>query len=375
MTNLFYFKDLNAIGGVETFFYYMAKKYNVTHDITIVYVNADLAQLIRLSKYAKCIKYVGQKFKCKKVFFNYNMDIINDVEAEEYYAIIHGDYLDYGITPLQHPKIKKYIGVSDIATNSFKTILPDKDIQRIYNPLAPDKPQKTLLLVSATRLSGEKGLERIKKLAQKLDENGRPWLWLIFTPSGGTFWNKNIMFLSPRMNIIDYINKCDYLIQLSDAEGYGYSVAEALSIRKPVIVTDIPAMHEIGVQDGINGFVLKKDLSNVDVNKFYDNTLLFSYTPPQDEWNKILAKRESKYEKEMTITMISIQAKRDYTDTQLNKDITEGDVYSVTPERATQIVSAGLADIIEITEEVVEEENELQGKKVATKKKTNTNKR
>lgn len=338
------------MGGTETFLYYIAKKYSATHDITIVYISADTQQLIRLSKYVKCIKYVGQKFKCKKAFFSYNLEIIDQVEAEEYYAIIHTDYINYPkVLPMQHPKITKYIGVSDIAVNSFKSILPNKQIEKIYNPVAVDQPEKTLLFISATRLSNEKGKDTMERLAQKLDENGRPWIWLVFTTDRIKIPNSHIAYLPPSLNVIDYINKCDYLVQLSDVEGYGYSVAEALSIEKPVIVTDIPAMHEIGVKDGVNGFILQKDLSNVDVNKFYDNTLLFSYTPLKDEWDKVLVKGERK---EMNNEMkAKIKAKRKYTDTWLNQDIIKGHEYVVTLERAEQIVRAGYAEIIETIDE------------------------
>ena len=350
MTNLFYFRNLNSVGGTETFLYYIAKKYSATCDITIVYMSADVQQLIRLSKYVKCIKYTGQKFKCKKAFFSYNLEIIDHVEAEEYYAIAHTDYINYpNASPMQHPKITKYIGVSDVVTDALNILLPGKDIQRIYNPLVPDQPQKTLLLVSATRLSKEKGKSTMEQLACKLDENGRPWIWLVFTTDKIKISNPNIAYLPPSLNVIDYINKCDYLVQLSDVEGYGYSVAEALSIEKPVIVTDIPVMHEIGVKDGVNGFILKKDLSNVDVNKFYDNTLLFSYTPPKDEWDKVLVRGERK---EMSNEMkAKIKAKRKYTDTQLNQDIIKGHEYIVTLERAEQIVRAGYAEIIETIDE------------------------
>ncbi len=342
MTNLFYFRNLNSVGGTETFFYYLAKKYSKC-DIAIVYQTGDLEQIKRISKYARCIKYYGQKFKCKKAFFNYNMEIIDNVEAEEYYALIHGDYNDYKITPIQHEKIKHYIGVSDIAVKSFKSILPGKDIQRIYNPVAVDQPQKTLFLISATRLTQEKGKDLIIRMADKLTQSGRPWIWLIFTNDRKAINNSHILYLPPTLNVIDYINKCDYLVQLSRAEGYGYSPVEALSIGKPVIVTDIPAMHEIGVKDGENGFILKKDLSNLDIDKLYEKTWEFSYNPPKDEWDKILAKGKRKEEK----YMYKIKANKRYLDVQLGRFVEKDEEYVVEDLRAEEIVGKGFAKIIE----------------------------
>ncbi len=340
--NLFYFRNLNSVGGTETFFYYLSKKYS-KYDIVVVYQQADINQLRRISKYARCVKFYGQTFKCKKAFLNYNMEIIDNVEAEEYYALIHGDYNDYKITPIQHDKIKHYIGVSDIAVKSFKSILPDKDITKIYNPVAVDEPQKTLFLVSATRLTKEKGKDLIIQMADRLTQSGRPYVWMIFTNDRKEISNPNVVYLPPKLNVIDYINKCDYLVQLSRAEGYGYSPVEALSIGKPVIVSDIPAMHEIGVKDGYNGFILKRDLSNLDIDKLYNTEWDFTYTPPLDEWDKILAKGKRKEE----TYMYKIKANKRYLDVQLGRYVDKDEEYIVEDARAEEIVSKGFAKIVE----------------------------
>ena len=43
-TNLFYFKQLNVIGGIETFFYNLVRKYGKDYDITILYREADTSR-------------------------------------------------------------------------------------------------------------------------------------------------------------------------------------------------------------------------------------------------------------------------------------------------------------------------------------------
>ena len=68
-TNIYYFYYLSDIGGTETFLYELAKKYH-DYDLTIVYRQADPKQLARLQQYVRCVKYTGQKFKCKRAFFN-----------------------------------------------------------------------------------------------------------------------------------------------------------------------------------------------------------------------------------------------------------------------------------------------------------------
>ena len=361
MTNLFYFKNLNSIGGTETFLYYMAKKYKDI-DITIMYSNADIQQVLRLSKYVKVIKYYGQKIKCENAYFSYNIDPIDNIEAKEYVVIIHGDYLDYGITPVQHPKITRYIGVSDIAVNSFKKLLPNKEIKKIYNPVEIDEPQDTLILISATRLTKEKGKDRMIELMDLLDRNGRPWLWLIFTNDRNEINHPNVAYIKPKLNVIDYIktlggSKYAYLVQLSNAEGYGYSPVEALSVNVPVIVTDIPAMHEIGVKDGENGWIIPKSMKDIDVNKFYSK-LEFSYKPPKDEWKNELINIKSNY-KEEEIMKYKVKCIRTYTDASLCQEIKTGTEFIIDKERAEEIIRQSSKSpkgaVIAIIENVVEE--------------------
>ena len=47
-TNLYYFHSILEIGGIETFFYYLAKKYK-DWDLTIVYKEGNAKQLERFS--------------------------------------------------------------------------------------------------------------------------------------------------------------------------------------------------------------------------------------------------------------------------------------------------------------------------------------
>ena len=56
-TNIFYFDRINKIGGVETFFYEIAKKY-CDNDITIFYSYGDMSQIRRLKKLVRVKKYI-----------------------------------------------------------------------------------------------------------------------------------------------------------------------------------------------------------------------------------------------------------------------------------------------------------------------------
>ena len=222
--NVFYFKKISEIGGTESFLYYLSKKYK-KYDIVVFYKIGDLNQILRLKKYVRVIQYTNQKIKCKKAFFNYNPDIIENVEAEEYIQILHTDYKKQGFIYNKHPKITKFIGVSKSVCDSFKEYT-GYDCELCYNPIELDKSKKVLKLISTTRLTHEKGKDRMIKFANILDNANVPYLWLIFTNDVNVINNPNIIYLRPRLDISDFVANSDYLVQLSD-EGEGYRLCSS----------------------------------------------------------------------------------------------------------------------------------------------------
>lgn len=158
-SNIFYFKKISKIGGTEQFLYEIAKKYNDI-DITIFYDEADEKQLERLKKLLRCRKRIkGEKVKCKKVFFNFNLDMIDDVEStENYYAFVgHANYEELGYKPeVNHPKLTHFIGVSQFSTDKLNEWCERLGVkakaEKCYNPLTIEPKEKVLHLISACRL-------------------------------------------------------------------------------------------------------------------------------------------------------------------------------------------------------------------------------
>ena len=352
MKNIFYFRYINAIGGIETFFYYLAKKYQ-DWDITIYYLDGDSMQINRLKQYVRVKKYEGEIIKCDKAFFNYNLDIIENVEAKEYYQIAHGCYKKLGIKANVNKKITKYLGVSNVACQDFKE-LTGFNTELVYNPIEIDKPKKVLNLISATRLSSEKGKSRMIKLGKILDEAEIPYLWTIFTNDTNAINNPNIIYMKPKLDIINYIANADYLVQLSDNEAYCYSVVESLSVGTPVIVTDVPVFKEIGVNKD-NGFILDFDLSNVPIEEIYKGLPKFEYKPKEDNWITFLMPGKSTYKEELKMK-VKVKCVQNYYDLQLSQNVTvQDEPFIVNLVRANELVDA---KVCEIVEEVVEEPTE-----------------
>lgn len=336
MKNVFYFKLINAIGGVESFMYYLSKLYK---NMVVYYKDGDPKQIERLSKNIEVHKYNGGVIKCENFFCMYNPDIINNVEAKEYINIIHSDYKEVHITPVVHEKFTKTIAVSKRVADSYKE-LTGIECEVIYNPVALDEPKPLLKLISATRLTREKGKERMKLLGSILDRYGVQYQWLIFTNDTKIIDNENIVYMSPRLNITSYIKDADYLVQLSDCEAYCYSVVESLMLGKPVIVTDLPVYKEIGIDDSMS-IKLPLDFKDFPVDKL-KTKWKFKYTPPKSEWDKYLD-NETRYTPD---TKVMIKPKKSFTDIQKGEKVNIfTDPYEVDLPRAIYLETKGLVDI------------------------------
>lgn len=349
--NVFYFVNINSIGGVETFFYNLARIYQ-NLDITVIYKTGDIKQINRLKQYVRVKQFRNQHIKCKKIFFNYITDIIDNVDAEEYIQIIHTMYSEDN-RPLICPKITRYIGVSQIVCDMFTKVTGLK-CELCYNPLFIEKPKRVLRLISCTRLTQEKGKDRMIEFARQLDEAGIPYLWLIFTDDTLPIDNPNIIYKEPRLDVIPYMATSDYLVQLSDPrEGFGYAPAESLSVDTPVIVTDVPAYREIGVNE-TNGFILDCDMTNVPIKEIYENVdkFNFKYKPPKDIWDKILVPTKSTYKEELNWkAKVRCIRRCGYDDMKLLRHIVWNEEFIVPYHRAEYLESTQDIEIIEIIKE------------------------
>ena len=284
------------------------------------------------------------RIKCEKAFFNFNLDNIQYIDADEYYQVIHCDYDKNGLHYVSHPDIKKFIAVCENNAKVFKR-QSGHDAEICYNPFIVEKPRKMLRLISATRLTAEKGANRMKQLADALDKANVPYTWEIFTnsPVHNMADNPNIVYRDIRLDILPNIAAADYLVQLSDTEGYSYSIIEALSVGTPVIITDFPSASEMQVEDGKNGFILPMDMSDIPVERIYNGLKKFKYTPHEDKWGEILAPGAGNYEEEKLLP-VRVKTRVYYYDIVLEKYMSVGEEQEVPQERADRLFELGVAD-------------------------------
>lgn len=300
--NVFYVSNFNTIGGVETFIYELARKYK-DHDITIVYKQGSYPQIKRIKKYVRIVKYYdGMKIKCKKAFFNYETDIIDSIESKEYIQIVHAMFKSQELTPIINPKITKYFAVSESAGKEWEEITGIKP-EIVRNPLEITSEEKKaiLLLVSATRLTSEKGKERMVTFGKQLDNAGVNYLWLVFTNDTDAIDNPHIIYMKPTLNIRPYllfVKGKGYGVQLSDSEGDCYFTRECEALGIPLIVTPIPSFKEQGLEHGKNCYYVSFDMNDVDIENIVNNIPKFKGYGREDNWDKQLAAGKSKYKEE-----------------------------------------------------------------------------
>lgn len=352
MENVFYFHDINSIGGVESFFYYLSCKYK---NMIVYYKRGDIKQIERLAKNIEVRKFENKRIKCKRFFCCYNPDILDYVDAEDYFHLVHCDYKETNFKPITNEKFNHYIGVSQRVCNSFKE-LTGLNCELIYNPIFINKKSlesikkyndNKIHLISATRLSPEKGKERIIKLADLLDKAGIDYEWEIYTNKRIIFQSPNIKLKNEKLNILEEIKKADYLVQLSNHEAFCYSVVESLVIGTPVIITDLPVYKELKIEHGKQAIVCDLDMKNVDIELIKKGLPPFTYEAPKDNWSKYLS-GSCDYDAN---ELIKVKVKYSYKDNWLKKQVIRKDIIEIPKWRASVLeatpVRLGIIGLVE----------------------------
>lgn len=346
-----YLKWLTIIGGVETFIYNWCNLMKDKYDITAVIGNkVSYEQLLKLKKIVRTVKD-NEEIECDTVITLRLDDVIpSNIKYKSKIQMIHGCkdlLLNNKTIDINADRI---VVVSEHCNKTYKDIIDSSVV--IHNPTIEYKPKKVLKLISATRLTKEKGFYRMKQLASLLKANGIPFIWYVFT---NIDINCDLFVkMNPVDNIRDYIKDCDYLVQLSDSESFCYSVVESLELGVPVIVTPIPVYDELNIIEDKHRITLPFDMNNIDVFKIYNSRLKFKYDYDNqniaNKWCEVLGKPKPfvKYnyvgEENMKIKMtrngITLTAEG-------NIKPKKGDIIEVTEERAKVICNAGYAVVVE----------------------------
>ena len=363
--NIIYISYISEIGGVETFAYELAKKYK-DRDVAVVCKTIDKKQLIRLSKICWVYKHTNQVIRCKTAIINYDTSIINYIEdGADIYMTIHADYEHtfYKNKFPQHNRIKAYIGITKHIVDSFKRCTGNNNIILGYNPLTVEKEDNYLTLVSATRLTSIKGKDRMIGLQKALDKARIDYIWYIFTNDTDAIPSDNVVYMKPRLDVTRWIEKADYVVQLSDTEACSYTINEALYRDIPVIVTPLPYLNEIGYKDGITGYTINFDCSNLnEVVKKIHNVPSFHFSHLKDIYGELFTNKNTEFKEENMKSKVI--CKESYYDIELKRLIEKDETLLLENERAEHLIGLGL---VELVERIQKEDKKRPTKKVEKK--------
>lgn len=314
--------EVARIGGIETWVYNLARLYGGWYDITLYYGAIHKSQLLRLAPFMKCKEYLGQPVKCDVALFCYDLMGYENVEADRKAYIIHADHNAIWSNMLQPPEDCELFAVSKVAQEGAKNIT-SRSVGLLYNPVLPDTPRK-LKLVSGTRLTPEKGLWRMKTLAAELDKQGVPYEWDIYTSADDVKpFSDSVIFKTPVQNFRPIIRDCDYVVQLSDTESFGYSIVEALVLNRGLIVTDLPVLKELNIHDD-KAIIIPLHLK--DYGRVVRRIKQEQYEPPKSDYT-ILFGKPSKVKR--TPTVVENISKVDIYLPEVEKWLEPGDVYII----------------------------------------------
>lgn len=381
--NIFYVRNIHAIGGVETFVYELAKKYK-DYDIAVVCKDIAYEQRKRLRKYCRIYVHKDQQINCKVIITNWDTSILDYVnEDAKKYVVLHTDYKNpterRGL-PKDRPDIT-YIGITEASKKNFEEITGIHRTILCRNPLEIEKDEPILTLVSATRLTKIKDDGRHLQLADALDRQHINYIWYIFTTdeySENPIWkHKNIVHCNNRLDLGTFYKNADWYVQLSSCEGDSYSLKEALYRGTPIVVCELPYFKEIGIKDGENALFYNIDNSNADdVATRMQIPLKFEFKHVQDGYNEILDKTQSRFKEEMNMK-VKVRATKNFNDLVEKVSREKGkSEWICSRERADFLFENNAVEFLEEIEEqpTIEEEKPVEKPKKKAAKKNNTKK-
>jgi glycosyltransferase involved in cell wall biosynthesis len=275
-----YSKILEKTSGLHTFerafLQHVKDALDVGVMVTFVYDagNQDIAD--EFSKYCPVVKNTGQVIRCDVCVYSSIFHGQHNIQAQKYVQMYHAHLSTLSVKSVPD-KIDAHVAVSQSVADDLIAHFHIQPIV-IENMLAHENESRALRMVTASRLAPGKGIERIADIARQFQQEDIPYIWSVFGEGSNMFKSRiqqlfkdvpRVAFCGPVCNAQPYMRSADYVVQLSDHEGYCYSIREALQVNTPVIVTRWDGVESV-VTDTVNGYILDMDLSNLNVRTLYD---------------------------------------------------------------------------------------------------------
>lgn len=339
-----YIGNALEIGGVETWIYNFCANMYKKYDIMVCYSDKMFPkQIERLSRFVMVHKIGINPIFCDTLL---NMRITDSIPdefvANQIIQVCHTCRMkDWKI----QPNYDKLVYVSKTASETF-----NEEGEVIHNLTYYEEQKRPLVLITASRFTFEKGLNRMYLLAERFKEQGLEILWLVFTNK--QIEQKNgIIRMNPTLDIGGWIERADYLVQLSDTEAFCYSIVEALLRRTPVLTTPLPVLKELGFKEGKDGYILPFDMKDIDCEKIYKKIPKPKYINDnefiEEQWCKLLGNSKPKGTYNTDNPILTVRALEFFGDLEIGRNIIEGEVLKMRRERALMWLSRGKVELVD----------------------------
>ena len=336
------------VGGIGTFTEHFINALSDKYDITICCQCIDIDKYRLFSQKVRVLtneikydnhksypnKFTGQVVCDSLIVVSFLDNLPTNIHAKKIVRMCHACKTD---PTWQIPKDYDVMAyVSETARQSHGAT----DGVIIHNMnFVPDK--KALILVSATRLPApDKGKieERMRRLAQMLNDKGLPFIWLNFSNGKMEDPPKNFFNMGPSKNMQSIIASATYVVQLSDSECFSYTCLEALMNNTPIICTPFPSAFEMGIKDKVNAHIVTFDME-FDVEQLYnvpEFTFTYDNEAIKNQWIEILGHTTPKHDY-IPSKLIDVKILNEFTDINTGAMLKKGDIVSVTEERAAEM--------------------------------------
>ena len=354
---LLYANDQSKIGGVETFNENFCKRMSEFYEVSFVIKGGDVDRINKIKQYCHVEYDIGQEFETDICIYAQTWgDRSRRIKADRYIQMIHGDYEWLKETEnfkyKRLPIVTDHVACGEHASKQF-TKMTGEPCQTIYNLLDKDyKAPKLLKLITVSRVTRYKGFEIMPLFVEKLKEKNIPFQWLVF--GDGTIngymegvqeslkEHQEVVFMGSRPSPMEWVADADYSVLLSESEGFPYTVYESLQVGTPCIIAPFPSGGEL-IDDGVNGYIIERDLSNLDVEKLYDKKLKFKFKEKGSEkdWIDFIGEPGEKPPKHTPTTTLNItlKAKRVFFDKEQGKKREKGEIWETSEARAHELIT------------------------------------
>lgn len=288
------------------------------HDITFVYASND-SPIDMLEKWAEVgnvrhLDICDEVFDCVIYDAVYNLKKVK-AKSNNYIQVINGNLIDSCENYEEIIPFKKYVAVSEEASRQFKerkgkdcVVIPniiDVEEVRKLSKEKVDIPKKKHNFLIVSRIDQQKGFPRLKPILEECEKKyGKDYQFVVV---GSNYLypqysenlkrelaNFNIIWEGKQDNPYKYMAWADSLWQLSDYESQCMVMYESLILGTPCVCTDFPnAIKEL--VDG-RGFILKKDLSNLDLDKIdkLKKGFIYNYEDNGKKWLDVIEQPKKK---------------------------------------------------------------------------------